>query len=240
MTTTTSHPSRRLRRFALGARVLVVEAVHASDPDKTITVNAVGVVTRLRTADDAAWIELEERSRMNVHPFPEGDERERKIVTWPEGCEPVPRTRAKNRKQRRKGMRSEVEAAEPTPTIASFGCDHWSTFGYVETRIVDHGGELDRRHMRCSDARHPHFSHGHDAQGYPTRMRGEAVLTNHDDWDCVDDCVREGLLENVGASIYPVYRLTPKGLKVASDLRAHKAKEESFGTFTPSKEHLPE
>jgi hypothetical protein len=46
----------------------------------------------------------------------------------------------------------------PVP-MTLFGTDHWSTFGYVETRAVDHKGLLDHDHMRCHAGRHPVMLH---------------------------------------------------------------------------------
>lgn len=102
---------------------------------------------------------------------------------------------------------------DPVP-MALFGADHWSTFAYVETRTVDHRGQLAHDHMRCHAARHPmmlgakHAVSGvsADASRYPTKVKasatpdddgfyGDADLPDHDDYDCLDDLVAAGLLE---------------------------------------------
>lgn len=117
--------------------------------------------------------------------------------------------------------------------IEDFGQDHWSTFGYIETRIVDHKGVPNKLHMRCNHSRHPAFAHeGGDAVRYPTRLRGDAVKPGHDDWDCLEDCELAGLLENVGTGINPMYALTNYGRQIASFLREHKARGGSWADFS--------
>lgn len=96
-----------------------------------------------------------------------------------------------------------------------WGKDHWTTFAYVETRWVDHHGMLDHDRMRCDRQRHPAFysakrrttALGSDADGarYPTRLKteapgpdgcwGAAKLAGHDDYDCLNDAIIEGLIE---------------------------------------------
>lgn len=107
-----------------------------------------------------------------------------------------------------------------TVPISDFGHDHWSTFGYVETRIVDHGGVVAKHHLRCINVRHPHRAHeGGDASEIPTRLRGDRLLSDHDDWDCLDDLETAGLLETSGTGLHPVFHLTERGREVAGKLR---------------------
>lgn len=99
--------------------------------------------------------------------------------------------------------------------MARWGKDHWTTFAYVETRWVDHRGMLGHDQMRCDRRRHPMFyaakwrtiAFGSDMDGgrYPTRLKTETVdadgrwgvaeLAGHDDYDCLGDAIREGLIE---------------------------------------------
>lgn len=113
----------------------------------------------------------------------------------------------------------QVNNQEHVP-VNRFGKDHWTTFGYIETRIVDYVGLLNLDHMRIDQGRHPMlatmrprrlagFDLSFTATGdnqYPTRLKSEAPnsetgrftmvnLDNHDDYDCVDDLVAAGLLE---------------------------------------------
>lgn len=132
-------------------------------------------------------------------------------------------TTAKNVRQR---------TTKPVP-MAEFGKDHWSTFAYIETRCVDHGGVPDVRHMRCDASRHPQFAHAPGGTKYPTILKAGRKLANHDDWDCLDDCELLGLLENCGTPLHRAYALTPLGRTVAGRLRQHKAAGGSFASFVP-------
>lgn len=107
-----------------------------------------------------------------------------------------------------------VPTSVPPVPMSRWGKDHWSTFAYVETRIVDHRGRLDHDHMRTHARRHPmmiaakrRVSLGsRDGSRYPTRLKralplgqvtGEpqpVLLPDHDDYDCIDDAIAAGLL----------------------------------------------
>jgi hypothetical protein len=108
----------------------------------------------------------------------------------------------------------DLGSAEPVP-MARWGKDHWTTFAYVESRWVDHRGMLDHDQMRCDRLRHPVFyvakrratAAGSDVDGarYPTRLKTESAdtdgrwgvvsLPGHDDYDCLNDAVRAGLIQ---------------------------------------------
>ena len=133
------------------------------------------------------------------------------------------------------------------PTVKQFGKDHWSIFAYIETRIVDYKGKPHKPHMRCDVDRHPQHDHQNlypehkEVTKYPTRLRGyfedkTLKLDDHDDWDCIDDCIAEGLLREPpdrGTGLSPVYELTDRGADVASQLRVHKSEGKNFASFTP-------
>jgi len=117
--------------------------------------------------------------------------------------------------------------------VKDWGKDHWSTFAYIETRIVDFSGVPNKEHLRCNLKLHPQYGHrGGCASKYPTRLR-EGVAVDHDDWSCLDDAVEAGLLETVGTGLFPVYKLTDAGLKLAAELRTHKASGGAFSNFRP-------
>lgn len=95
----------------------------------------------------------------------------------------------------------QMDETRPAIPVALWGKDHWSTFAYIETRIVDHGGMLLHDHMRCDANRHPILYSakrvGLDAPGkqYPTRCKehitpdqddqfGTWEVHDHDDYDC--------------------------------------------------------
>lgn len=125
----------------------------------------------------------------------------------------------------------------PVP-IERWGKDHWSTFAYIETRIVDHDGYLDPRHMRGCNG---------DASMYPTRLRGQwgeiIDLYGHTDVDCAKDAVLAGLIEGgrvtqrdhndeIKALTWQ-YTMTPKGHTVSAALRAHLARQRNYQDFGP-------
>jgi hypothetical protein len=101
----------------------------------------------------------------------------------------------------------EPESDDATP-IQLWGQDHWSTFAYLETRIVDHDGVVDNRKMRCAPRLHREFAHfmyeGELADGskYPTRLKS-GEIENHDDWSCLEDMVVLGLIKAFWHVKYP-------------------------------------
>lgn len=115
--------------------------------------------------------------------------------------------------------------------VEKFGRDHWSTMLYVETRVVDHGGQPDFRHMRCDPRRHPQFAHIPWQKDIPTRLAGNKHRPKHDDWDCVEDLIAAGLLEWNGTGMHPVFALTDEGWRVVSLLRRARAEGGSASTF---------
>lgn len=209
-----------MKRFLDGQRVVVKQNANG------IALNTPGVVRRLRT-DGGAWVALDVRSKVeSVHPFPADDSRGTHVLAYADDCELPTETS----KERRTAARA---AKEPEVTLASFGRDHWSTFGYIETCVVDNGGVVDIRHMRCDSKRHPwivHLGQEHGEPG-PTRLKNGALVSGHDDWDCVDDLIMLGLLENAGTSANPVYKMTQRGDTVAAALRKHKINGGTFATF---------
>ena len=54
---------------------------------------------------------------------------------------------------------------------------------------------------------------------------------DYDEWDCLEDAEAEGLIENVGTGINPIYRMTDRGNEVAGLLRSHKSNGGSFSNF---------
>jgi hypothetical protein len=98
--------------------------------------------------------------------------------------------------------------------LTLFGKDHWSTFAYIECRLVDNGGFMlacDAR-MRTLGHNHRIFRHnpadnlqkvgsrqamlgprGDHAVNLGTRLK-DGFLARHDDWDCIQDLAHAGLL----------------------------------------------
>ncbi len=200
-------------------RLVMQQRVFVREDEDGKVVNRHGAVTRILSDGERAWVRLDAKG---------GGDGEEKVCVYPNGCDPSDRAVRTVRRF------EEREVLKPAATLATFGKDHWSTFAYVETRIVDYGGVPDRRHMRCHGDRHPLLAlPEQDGRGYPTILRGGAELAHHDDWDCLDDLEREGLLRNVGSGVNPRYELTDSGREVAARLRAHKAAGGNFATFEP-------
>lgn len=142
--------------------------------------------------------------------------------------------------------------------MTRWGADHWSTLGYLETRIVDHRGMINHDHMRCHGDRHPFMLvakrrsgllGGGDGRAYPTRLRNGETAERHDDYDCIDDMIAAGL---VGVVMPPApdatlvtglveselmtratYYLTEAGQAVAGELRAFKGAGGTWRRFVP-------
>ena len=66
-----------------------------------------------------------------------------------------------------------ILAASRHVPMDRWGKDHWSTFMYVETRCVDHGGKLNHSHMREDGIQHP------------TCLSNGDTIPYHSDWNCV-------------------------------------------------------
>jgi len=210
----------RIRSFHDGQRVKVLRN------DKGIAIGALGTVRRLRRCDNGAFIELDRRHKNeSVHPFMKGDDRERHVLAYPEDCEMPTQTSSDRRRRKR------AELTPSAPSIQEFGRDHWSTLLYVEARCTDNCGIPDRRNMRCLDSRHPQYSHGHDSSAYPTRLAGDKLLPKHDDWDCVYDLERVGLVVIGGTGTHPVWQMTAEGQRIVGLLRTHKQSGQGIGAF---------
>lgn len=63
------------------------------------------------------------------------------------------------------------------------------------------------------------------------KRNGKRLLGSHDDWDCMDDLEKEGLIEVVSEANGFV-KLTDKGFGVAARLREWKARGGMFATFS--------
>lgn len=114
-----------------------------------------------------------------------------------------------------------------TNAVESFGKDHKSTLLYIETRCVDHGGLVDKRHLRCNPTRHPQFAHdGGWSDEHSTRWaKGVEPIMGHDDWDCIDNMVDAGLIEWNGTGVHPRFALTEFGWQAAHLLRRQRAEQ---------------
>ena len=119
---------------------------------------------------------------------------------------------------------------DPVPP-RNFGRDHWNTLGYLEDRCVESEGYIALDNMRTDGTRHPQWVYRQGSSKYPTRLRGNVELRDHDDWDCLDDLWDAGLLRKLGDEISPRVELTGLGWRVAEQLRKHKGYGGTFGDF---------
>lgn len=126
-----------------------------------------------------------------------------------------------------------------------WGKDHWSTFAYLETLAVDGGKDgwaiPERARMRTNEKTHPAIGHMKNREmtgypmptggsEYPTRLK-DGEVKGHDDWDCIDDMVREKLLKDVGTGLSRAFTFTKLGIKAAAGLRKHKMEGKNFREF---------
>ncbi len=132
-------------------------------------------------------------------------------------------------------------------SMSNWGKDHWSTLAYLETLAVDNKGiaKPENVRMRTNEIRHPHLlgntgipSNALNGSGYPTRLK-DGEVKEHDDWDCVDDAVEEGLVEDVGTGLNRAYKFTKFGKEVMAKLRQFKMDGRSFGNFIFVRSSVP-
>lgn len=134
--------------------------------------------------------------------------------------------------------------------IEQWGKDHWSTLSYIETRLVegplvvafDQRMRQKRRNFRVlaealrpgsPEARQVSMAVPMDSYHGTRLYGGTSVVSNHDDWDCVQDAVAAGLFEgdvNNFEAGFPL-KLTAKGYAVVADLRRFKASGGSYHTY---------
>ena len=133
--------------------------------------------------------------------------------------------------------------------IARWGPDHWSTLAYLETVAVDCAGfqvgadakmRSNRRNFRVMHeecARPKRYGRWLPgivmADHHGTRLNDGTTLPHHDDWCCVQDMAAEGLFDQSVEAVQPgvVLRLSVKGDRVVTALRAHKRAGGSFAAF---------
>jgi len=124
--------------------------------------------------------------------------------------------------------------------INQFGKDHWSLLLYVESRVQNYKGVLDKNHLRIKnpvlnsipDERYSNIFGLEWKPEYGTRLKGYFLaddkhdltkrLDNHDDLDCLDDLEEAGLIKSFGTGLNPAYNLTKKGIKICGQLTLHK------------------
>ena len=125
--------------------------------------------------------------------------------------------------------------------IEQFAKDHWSMFAYLETRCVDHGGEIDAERIRVNGSRHPGMvgdrlgGSGHAWRpDYGTKKKDGTRVDDHDDVDCLDDLEEAGLIiDMISGMGQGCVILTDLGKRIAAELRKHKMEGGNFSGFAP-------
>jgi hypothetical protein len=125
-----------------------------------------------------------------------------------------------------------------------WGRDHWSVLAYLETRAVERE-PIDFERLRINPARHPERAGTEKLRGkrvwrpeWGTRLRDDTRSPDHDDWDCVEDLQRAGLVVVTGGVLDARPGLTTEGWVAIQALRRHKAVGGSFATFARQEEAL--
>lgn len=98
--------------------------------------------------------------------------------------------------------------------------DHWTTYAYLASRILDYNGVPNLDNMRCDPNIHPGLhtlspmGNARDGSEYPTRLKDGTLVHGHDDWSCVEDFVSYGLVEWNGTGIHPQFAFTDAGWEI--------------------------
>lgn len=148
------------------------------------------------------------------------------------------------------GMLPAPEFANDYVPLRLWGKDHWSMLGYLECVATENAGFLvcydprmrhGRRHFRIMPAVGGRRGRGSQARGvcmdplYGTRLNDGRYIPTHDDWHCVQDFAKAGVLTVGPESVEPgvLLHLSEYGKALAGALRVFKQGGGSFGTFSP-------
>lgn len=95
------------------------------------------------------------------------------------------------------------------------GRDHASCLLYLQTVEANHRGDVRAhhggQHMRWKVRNFPKWE-----GKYGSRLWDGTILTDHDDFDCIEDLEALGLLVDYGTGFQPMIRLTKKGHEACS------------------------
>jgi len=139
--------------------------------------------------------------------------------------------------------------------IQLWGKDHWSTFAFIEDADRELDGRVKPQHMRCHSRVHRGFStnRGPTGDDYPTRLKENVELDQHDDWSCLEDMSAEGLVavffqHRLGGRSGSEWSntsemkcrafLTEKGSALADQLLSYKRSGGNYHGFEPDLEKL--
>lgn len=136
--------------------------------------------------------------------------------------------------------------------IRQFSKDHWSLLLMVALLCVEGNGigTIKPQTMRCDPDRHPLLSCNNPWKPeYGTRLQSffdegkeknadvdamieqGHLLTEHDDWDCLNDLEEAGLVEIISLVNYTV-RITQKGFTLSHLINQHKLNAGKLNNFS--------
>lgn len=117
--------------------------------------------------------------------------------------------------------------------IDQFGHDHWNLLAYVGDCCLKRGGELDPRRMRCNEGRHPvHAVNGlHWRPIWGSRLNEGRRISEHDDWDALEDLEAAGLLRLEGTGVHPLIVLTDLGRGALDAMDRHRRAGGTYSAF---------
>lgn len=145
------------------------------------------------------------------------------------------------------------------PNISHFAKDHFSLLLLIESlqfESKDGIAKINIATMRCNPTSHPlhHVNRFPWKDSWGTKLKGfsdfsqkhdiycaeknNLFLSQHDDWDCLEDLEKAGLLEIV-SFMNGYAMLTQKGIHLALSLRQHKLNGGTLNNFEYSKNILP-
>jgi hypothetical protein len=155
-------------------------------------------------------------------------------------------------------MKTAVKKTTKFVPVKDFSKDHWSLLGYIESRVHSHQvapftGELNKDNIRINPTgdyeilstpfRGSILPDRNWKEEYGTRLWGffehdgipadkTKILPQHDDINCLNDLENAGIIEVLSLVNFYI-KLTEKGQKIASELRAWKNKGEMYYNFKP-------
>ena len=127
--------------------------------------------------------------------------------------------------------------------MEEWGKDHWGTFMYIEklcTEGTEGIGVFNKDSMRCDQSCHPkligpvnNINGVYDGgKTLPTRLKNRNI-SDHDDWDCVNDMESYGLVKIMGFESNPACILTKTGAILSHELRRYMVNGGSYEDFMP-------
>ena len=145
-----------------------------------------------------------------------------------------------------------IQNKEYTP-MSKWGKDHWSTLAYIDTVITDyvyfpiikndrmrttknnliilHNNGIYKKEKFIRDG--SYIKSEVEVKEYPTRLNDGTEIKDHDDFSCIVDFAKEGLLnkDEKHITVDSKIKLSKLGRDVINKLREHKSKGKNFADF---------